>query len=167
MANIGEVVRYGQAGLCRIDGECEKEMAGKKCPYLMLTPLFKEGSAVFVPMENEELMERLCPPLTENEIEGLLAKVLTAETEWIRDFRKRSDYAKRALASSDRLEALLLIKTIYDHRKETAGNLRIHTTDDYFLKDAEHLIYSEFSYVLKEDYQALATRIRTLLGAFE
>ena len=165
MPSMKDVVRYGQSGLCRIDRQVEKEIAGKTSLYYELTPLFKVGSTLFVPCDNEELVGKMCPPLTRDEVEALLAEASKTETLWVRDFRKRSEASKRALVSSDRAEALILIKTIYDHRREMRDTgMRIHTTDDYFLKDAEELIYSEFSYVLGVPYEEVEDRVRKLFG---
>ena len=72
MPKIGETVRYGQSGLCKIEGKCTKEIAGEQQEYFMLTPLFKKGSTVFVPCGNEELVQKMCSPLLEEEISPLL-----------------------------------------------------------------------------------------------
>ena len=164
MPKIGETVRYGQSGLCKIEGKCTKEIAGEQQEYFMLTPLFKKGSTVFVPCANEELVQKMCSPLLEEEIHLLLARAAEEELEWIRDFRRRSEASKKALGSNDRLDALLLIKSIYAHRKENQGKgARVHTTDDYFLKDAEQLIYSEIAYVQNKEYEIVAQEIKAML----
>ena len=164
MTKIGETVRYGQSGLCKIEGTCTKEIAGAPQEYFMLTPLFKKGSTVFVPCANEELVQKMCPPLCKEEISPLLSRAAEEETEWIRDFRRRSELSKKALGSCDRLDALLLIKSIYAHRKENQGKgTRVHTTDDYFLKDAEQLIYSELAYVQNKTYEEVEQEVKAIL----
>lgn len=168
MPKIGETVRYGQSGLCKIEGKCEKDIGGALREYFMLAPLFKKGSTVFVPCANEELVQRMCPPLREDEVEVLLSRAAEQETEWIRDFRRRSEVSKKALSSCDRLDALLLIKSIYVHRKEMQGKgARVHTTDDYFLKDAENLIYSEFAYVQNKSYEQVEKEVKRILNIEE
>ena len=164
MPKIGETVRYGQSGLCKIEGKCTKEIAGEQQEYFMLTPLFKKGSTVFVPCTNEELVQKMCSPLCQEEIAPLLSRASEAEIEWIRDFRRRSEVSKKALGSSDRLDVLLLIRSIYAHRKEIRGKgARVHTTDDYFLKDAEQLIYSEIAYVQNKQYEAVEREVKAIL----
>ncbi len=168
MPKIGETVRYGQSGLCKVEGKCEKNIAGQQQEYFMLTPLFKKGSAVFVPCANEDLVQKMCPPLKSDEIALLLSRAAEQEPEWIRDFRRRSEMSKKALASCDRMEPLLLIKSIYAHRKEVQGKgTRVHTTDDYFLKDAEELIYSEFAYVQNKKYEEIEKEVKAILGIEE
>lgn len=164
MPRIGETVRYGQSGLCKIEGRCEKDIGGEIREYFMLAPLMKKGAAVFVPCGNEELVQKMCPPLTAEEIDELLSRASEAEPEWIRDFRRRSEMSKKALASCDRMDALLLIKVIYAHRKEMQGKgARVHTTDDYFLKDAENLIYSEIAYVQNKPLEQVEREVKVIL----
>ena len=44
MPKIGETVRYGQSGLCKVEGKCEKDIGGQKQEYFVLSPLFKNSS---------------------------------------------------------------------------------------------------------------------------
>ena len=164
MFRVGDTVRYGQSGVCKIQDICDMTFGGKTQCYYVLMPLFKAGSVVYVPAENPELVSRMLPPLTEEELAAAMQSVQEKEVEWIRDFRRRSEFAKKALSSGDRTEALYLIKSIYHHKKEILGQgARIHTTDDYFLKDAEILIFTEFSFVLNRSYEDIAEEIRKLL----
>ena len=163
MFKVGETVCYSQSGVCKIEKKCLMGMGGAEQEYFVLTPLFKSGSVVYVPCENRELMSRMTPLLTPEEIEALLATAKEDAAEWIRDFRRRSEWAKKTLISGNRRALLTLIHSIYRHKKEMVGEgKRIHTTDDYFLKDAEDLIFFEFSHVLGKSYPEIAERIRTL-----
>lgn len=165
MLKIGETVRYGQSGLCIVQEKCEKEMAGIRQEYYVLAPFSKKGSMVFVPCDNKLLVEKATPLLTKEEIAELVKGVRECATEWIRDFRRRSEFSKKALSSADRRDPLLLIKTIYDHRNEEGTTSRVHTTDDYFLRDAENLIYSEFAYVYGVAYKEVEEKMRSLFIA--
>ncbi len=161
----GETVRYGQSGLCRIEEVKRMKIGEKEQEYFVLSPLFKTGSVLYVPCDNEDLVARMCAPLTVEEVKTVLKEVVEREPEWIRDFRRRSEISKKALSSPDRRDALLLIKNIYFHKKEMLGEgKRIHNTDDYFLKDAESLIFNEFSYVLNLDYLEVIRFVRKELG---
>lgn len=164
MFQIGDTVRYGQAGVCTVQEIREMTISGTAQRYYVLLPLFKTGSLVYVPMENKELVGRMLPPLTREEADAVLKAVREQKAEWIRDFRRRSEFAKKALSSGDRTEAMLLIKSIYAHKKETMGvSARVHTTDDYFLKDAEALIYSEFAYAYGRSVEEVSAELRAIL----
>ncbi len=164
MFQVGDIVRYGQSGVCKIQEISDRTFGNVTQSYYVLTPIFKSGSLVYVPVENETLVEKMLPPLTKEEVAEVISLVREKEVEWIRDFRRRSDFAKKALSSGDRSEALYLIKSIYHHKREILGQgARIHTTDDYFLKDAETLIFTEFSFVLDKSYEDIAAEIRLAL----
>ena len=156
----GSFVRYGQVGICEITDLKTTDQFGKENQYYVLTPLFKTGSVVYVPCDSAELTAKMLPPLTPEEIEDALTRAATAPAPWIRDFRRRSEASKRALSSPDRADALILIKSIRLHNKEIAGEgKRIHTTDDYFLRDAQALICHEFSFVLHRNTEEILAEI--------
>ncbi len=148
MFKVGQTVRYSQVGVCRVEKICQLTVGRDVESYYALMPLYKKGSTVYVPLKNEQLTSKMLPLLTKEEIEETLLAVQEKKTEWIRDFRKRSEFAKTAMQSADRKEALFLIKSIYCRRRQLAfEGIRSHTTDDYFLKEAEELVYGEFAHV--------------------
>lgn len=164
MFQVGKNVRYGQEGVCRIDRIGTMDFCGEKQDYYVLEPLFKPGALLYVPVKNSVLVGKMRPLLTIEEVEAVICDVLERKAEWVRDFRLRSNIAKKALASDDRADALYLIKNILFHKKENEKEgKKVHTTDDCFLKDAENLIYFEFSVVLNQDYEQIANQIRRKL----
>ena len=164
MFQTGDTVRYGQAGICRVEEIKKMKMGGEEQDYYVLMPLFKSGAVLFVPCGNETLVAKMVSPLTRDEIEAVVRDVRAQKPEWIRDFRRRSEASKKALASSDRRDALHLIKNIYAHKADILGEgKRIHTTDDYFLKDAENLIYSEIAYVQNKEYAVVEKEVKAAL----
>ena len=56
MPKIGETVRYGQSGLCKVEGTCEKEIAGEKRGFFAprAGPHFKDGVAAVQRIGREE-----------------------------------------------------------------------------------------------------------------
>lgn len=165
MFQIGEYVRYAQSGICRITSFGPMEIAGETKEYYLLEPLYRPGSVVYVPSDNPILLAKMLPPLTKGEVLEKLEQAAKAPVEWIRDFRRRSEWSKKALASDDRGDTLLLMKNIYTHRREVAGEGKfIHNTDDYFLKDAEALIGGEFAFVLGVEREEVLHKIREKLG---
>lgn len=163
-AKKGSFVRYGQVGICEITDVTTTDQFGEKNRYFVLTPLYKTGSVVYVPCDKKELVAKMLPPLTPEETEDAILRAKSTPATWIRDFRKRSEASKRALSSPDRADAILLIKSILIHNKEIMGEgKRIHTTDDYFLRDAEALIGNEFSFVLNRPREEILQEIITRL----
>ena len=144
------------------------KVADTERDYYVLQPLMRIGTLHFVPCENRELVERMLPPLTPEEAREALARAKSRRPEWIRDFRRRSELSRKTLNSGDRSEVLTLIKNICAHKNEILKEgKRIHTTDDYFLKEAERLIAFEFSQVLSRDYDEVLEWIRAELNGDE
>ncbi len=165
MFQVGDRVRYGQAGVCRVEEIRLMNLGGQEREYFVLTPLYRSGTVVYVPCENRELVDRMLPLLTPDQALEILAEVTEKETEWNRDFRSRSDEAKKALVSGDRREALFLIKNIYAHKRVLIGEGKyVHTTDDCYLRDAEELIFHEFSLVLGKEYREISDMVRKAFG---
>lgn len=162
----GALVRYGQAGVCEVGEVVTMNTGAGDARYYALTPLYKAGSSkVFVPCDNGELTERMRPLLTKEEIASLRKRAKETACPWNRDFRKRSEESRRALGSPDRLDALLLIKSILAHKKEMAKiGKNMHTTDDYFLRDAEILVFSEIAHVTGKPYEAVEADWKKLLS---
>ena len=165
MFKVGDCVRYAQSGVCRIEEIRLMNLGGEEREYFVLAPLFRSGTVVYVPCGNQELVSRMLPLLTPEQVHEVLEAVIEKEPEWNRDFRSRSDGAKKALISGDRTDALFLIKNIYAHKSALVGEGKyVHTTDDYFLRDAEELIFYEFSLVLGKQYQEIAEMVRKAFG---
>jgi len=123
--------------------------------------LYRSDSSLYVPCDNPELTGKMLPPLTPDQIRETVAQVKEMPASWVRDFRQRSEASKKALSSGDRVEVLFLMKNIHCHKKDAAGEgKRIHTTDDYFLKDAENLICHEFAFVLNQEVSAVLSELK-------
>ncbi len=161
MFKRGDLVRYGGFGVCKVEEKKMMEMGRQEEEYYVLSPMFKSG-VLYVPCNNEDLVGRMLPLLTPQEINAVVAQVKGMEAEWIRDFRRRSEKAKKALNSGDRADALYLIKNAWAKKVGQLGEVRrSHTTDDYFLRDAEQLIFNEFSFVLEKSVEEIASWIRS------
>ena len=61
----------------------------------------------------------------------------------------QSERYKNILSRGDHVELIQMIKAIYAHQKQReAEGKRLHMCDEYFFRDAEQLLYTEFRYVL-------------------
>ena len=68
---------------------------------------------------------------------------------WIDDDTQRYETYHAILQSGDRTQLVQLIKTLYLHQQERREQKKkLHSADEKFMKEAEHLLYEEFAYVL-------------------
>ena len=117
--------------------------------YFILNPVYRKNSKIFVPSDNEKLMEKMHSVIEKDEIDELIRNAAEDTSEWIENDAERKDFFKSALASGDRGKIINVIKTIRLHKaeREESGK-RLHQSDEAFLKEAEALIYEEFAVVL-------------------
>lgn len=150
MYQPGETVFYGTEGVCRVNEIREMKVGGEMAEYYVLRPIYREGTTVFVPMKNEQLMSRMRPLLTEAEINRMIDEVNEEDKDWIEDASERKAEFQRILLSADRRELLSMVRVLYLRRQnlQTCGK-RLRTNDDQMLRDAEKLLDEEFSVVLQ------------------
>lgn len=153
MFTQGETVIYGTNGVCRIDGVTQMDITGEKKDYYVLKPVFNGRSTLFVPTDNEKLVGRMRPLITETGIRALAKKFPSIEPLWIEDEDERKARCAAALADNDRETALALIKAIRIHRdRQFSIGKKLHVADERFLKDAEKLLREEAAFVLDKEY---------------
>lgn len=150
MYQINDVIIYGAHGVCTIAGIEEKILSGDRRTYFVLKPVRDNGATIFVPTDNQLVLQKMRKPLSVEQTNQLIDSMETQEVAWIPDENARRELYKRILAGGDPLELIRMIKAIYQHRQERqAAGRRLHTTDERFFKDAEQILYNELQYVLK------------------
>ena len=150
MFKIGDTVLYGATGVCKIGETVVREIGGMKKEYLVLRPVSKEQSAVFVPTDNEALLAKMRRMLSREEIEKIIAEAKNEPDIWVEDDILRREKWAEIIHSGDRKRVILLIRTLYGERESRRQTgKRLHLSDERYLTEAERLIYDEFSAVLE------------------
>ena len=150
MAQVGQIVLYGTEGACRISEICKMKVGHKREEYYVLHPIHREGSTVFVPLNNEALLSKMRPLLSREEIHELIDRVSLEEPFWIEDASERKVEYQRILLSTQREDLLRMIRALYQRRsqlRERGKHLR--GSDEQMLRDAEKLLNDEFALVLE------------------
>lgn len=142
---IGDIVLYAAHGCCRIT-EIEQRETGS---YYVLRPISHEHSKFLVPMNNQELIERLRPLPTPKALNSSIDRAAQADTTWIEDVATRRDEAKQVLAEGDEYDVLMLLRNFKAHKKHAnAQGKKLLTTDAAILRGAQDFVRDEFSVVL-------------------
>ena len=84
----------------------------------------------------------------------MISSLSNEPISWIEDDMERKEHYRSVLLSGNRRETLKMIRELYIHKQEQQSKgKKMHLSDEQFLKEAEKLLYSEFSLVLniKED----------------
>ena len=149
MYQVGENVFYGTEGVCRVEEIREMKVGGAMAEYYVLRPIYREGTTVYVPVNNELLVSRMRPLLTAKQIDKMIDEVNREDEDWIEDAAERKAEFQRILLSADRRELLSMVRVLYLRRLnlQTCGK-RLRANDEQMLRDAERLLDDEFAAVL-------------------
>lgn len=149
MYKIGEMVRYGTEGVCRIAEITVMKVGRERAEYFVLRPVAREGATVFVPVQNEALVAKMRPLLTKDEIDEMLSAVRREELLWPEDAGERKTAFQNILVSGNRRELLNMIRSLYITRERLrARGKRLRSAEEQCLRDAEKLLNDEFAAVL-------------------
>jgi CarD family transcriptional regulator len=79
---------------------------------------------------------------------------------WIENENERKDAYRKILASGDQAAIISMVQALFLHKKQReAEGKRLHMSDEYFMKDAEQILYNEWQYVLNVDKDGLMAYI--------
>ena len=148
MLKKGDVISYGTTGVCKVEGECEQTVKGQKKRYIVLKPVHQANSTLYVPLDNDELKTKFKPLLTVEEIEEII-KMPEESSLWKESSSERAELYSQILESGDRKRLAQLVRTLYLRQKHLIARGRhLHSLDERFFKNAENLLFDEFSAVL-------------------
>ena len=160
MYSCGDLVVYGMHGVCKIAGIEERTVDRKAITYYALAPVGQAGAQFYIPVHNETAVAKMRPLLNRESLENLLRSNAILEDVWIPDEGKRKQYYKEVICSGDREALLRMVRTLHlQRRTQLAMSRKFHLCDENFLRDAERLLYSEFSIVLDIPVKEVASYI--------
>ncbi len=147
--NIGDVIIYGNHGICKVIGLQDMCMGEKIRPYYVLKPVFHTASTVYISAISDRRKTEIRRILSADEIFALLQNMSGKDFVWIKDNNKRKELYKQILVDGNRSQLVKLVKTLHTHQQELKNtNKKLHISDECFLKDAEKTLCEEFAYVL-------------------
>ena len=162
MFQIGDLVVYGIHGVCKITEIQTQRVNRTKMEYFVLEPFAQCTSRFFVPSQNEVALSKLRPILTKEEICDLLIDEASHRLCWIDDEGQRKQHYKELITSGDRAALISMLRALYSHKRNlTVTGKKFHISDSNFMRDAEKIIFSEFSLVLDIPYEDLESYIMT------
>lgn len=145
VTKIGTYVMYGKTGVCLVKEQIT--MSGEL--YYVLTPVGDSRSSVYVPCHNPDLLARMRPLLTREEIDALLSEVDTVRLAWIDDRNERAMLYRTITGSGDRKELVRLLACLMRKKQERiAIGKRLSSMDENFLQECVRLVQEEFAMVL-------------------
>ena len=148
MYNIGDMVLYGGEGICKIVGIEDKKIADRVVKYYALSPEGIGYSVFYVPTEGKAAESKIRKIITGSEMRAIIEKSKPAV--WEENDRARREVYNSAINCADREKIVSLIKCCDIHKNELSlQGKRIHKVDEYFLAEAEKLLYGELKNLFK------------------
>lgn len=165
---VGDVVKYGVNGICKITDITEKDFCGEAAEYYVLETMTGYASTYFVPTANEQLTSRMQHLLSREEALEVIAEIPQAKLEWIANDKERAAAFSNILTSNDRRDILRLSGLLYQkkHELESRGK-KLHIADERIMLEAERIIGDELSTVLGVKKSEIPTFISERLKNIE
>ena len=149
MLQIGSQVVYGIHGVCTIIEVEARRVDRKKVEYFVLEPNDQPGARFYVPTQNQVALSKLRPLLTREALDALLVSDDTHRECWIPEENLRKQKYRELINGGDRAALISMIRALQQHKEsQLAAGRKFHLSDENFLRDAEKMLRSEFSYVL-------------------
>lgn len=151
MFQPGDMVVYGSTGVCRV--EEVSALQGAKGPdrnkkYYRLSPLQQDG-VIYAPVDNAKVPMRSV--ISAEEAEALIDLIPSINPAACRapTMQALAQHYQSAVRSNDCRDLIGIMKSIYNKRQTVESQKRrLGLVDERYMKQAERLLYGEFSVAL-------------------
>ena len=164
MPAVNDYVNYGTQGICQIEAlrSIQFHSDPSARDYYVLKPVYQKNARIYVPTDSQELLEKMRPVLSAEEIDRIIESVRDQDIPWISDRKQRTARFREILSGMDERELILMAGCLHQQSIENARGLS--AGDAAILKKAETAIEQEFSFSLKMNAQGVGAYIREKLG---
>ena len=152
MFNIGDLVVYGNVGVCRVVEIGKPHLSGvaDDQDYYTLAPYYSEKSLIFTPCNNQKVVMR--PIVSGDEARELIKSIPSIASLGIPDEKKREECYKESLRSCDPIQFVSIIKTIHERKMQRiAEGKKTTASDEKYIQMAEDKLYGELAIALEMD----------------
>lgn len=159
MFKEGDLVVYGNAGVCRVIkiGPLPMGGGGGK-DYYTLEPFFSPNSRVFTPCDNDKIVIR--PILSRQEAEKILDEFPQIGLLEVPEEKKREDIYKAAMHSCEMRELISILKTITLRKQaRLAQGKKATASDEKYYAMAYEKLCDELAVVLGADREKIRAYI--------
>lgn len=150
MFTVNQKIHYGGSGVCVIQEIATMRFGRSRERYYVLKPVHQNSSVIYVPVDNEQLVSKMRPVLSREEVDRLIACIDEIPTAWEEDPQVRRANFDALLRSNECRSLIVLIKTLNAHRElRQADGKTLHVSDETYLREAQRLLYDEFAGALE------------------
>ncbi|MBQ9030411.1 MAG: CarD family transcriptional regulator [Parasporobacterium sp.] len=152
MFKIGDLIVYGNAGVCRVVEIGKPPLSGipEGQDYYTLAPYYSEKSVIFTPCNNEKVVMR--PIVSKAEADALINRIPDIGFLGITDEKKREECYKETIRSCDPTKFVSIIKTIHARKQQRISEgKKVTASDEKYFQMAEEKLYGELAIALEID----------------
>lgn len=145
---IGDLILYGETGVCRIEEIVEREFLGEVRPCYKLQPLY-QSCMIFTPADNEAVFMRAI--ITSTQADELICNMLDIEPTVCSATspRELSEVYDKIIKLHDCNALVALTKSIHNKRERLiAAKKKLSAVDERYMKRAEDLLFGELGAAL-------------------
>ena len=165
MYSVNEKIHYGGSGVCVIQEIATMRFGRTRERYYVLKPVYQNSSLIYVPVENQQLVSKMRPVLTREEVDRLIDRMPEIPTAWEEDSQARKASFDALLRSNECRSLIVIIKTLHAQKeRRQADGKSLHVSDETFLREAQRLLYDEFAGALEIQPAQVHAYIQSKLG---
>ncbi|WP_130862114.1 CarD family transcriptional regulator [Bacilliculturomica massiliensis] len=150
MYQIGDLIFYGNTGVCKITDISPQKIPGSAKGQLYYTVLpLRQKCVIYSPVEGGRVFMR--PIISREEAEQLIDKIpsIQAKACYSPALRQLKEHYEAALNSHDCAELVELTMSIYTKKQELEAQKRkFGSVDEQFMRRAEELLFGELAAAL-------------------
>lgn len=165
MYSVNEKIHYGGSGVCMIQEIATMRFGRTRERYYVLKPVYQNSSVIYVPVGNPELVAKMRPVLSREEVDSLIEGMPGIPTAWEDDPQLRKASFDALLRSHECRSLIVIIKTLNAHKeRRQADGKTLHVADETYLREAQRLLYDEFAGALNIQPAQVHDYIQSKLG---
>ncbi len=148
MFEKGQLVVYGETGVCRVEDICMRELPAGEALCYQLQPMY-HSFVIYTPVDDCRTPIRLV--VSREEAEWIIEDMPTCKTEVcnLRSPRELTNYYSAVIKEQDCRRLMVLTRSIHEKKRLLSEQKRkLSAVDERFLKKAEDLLFGELAAAL-------------------
>ena len=160
MFKIGDIIVYGNAGVCKVEeiGTPDLKSVTDDKDYYTLTPYYSDRSRIFTPCDNDRVIMR--PVISSKEAKCIMESIPESELVEVAEEKHREDIYKSVMKECDCSRFVSLLKTIYI-RKETRlrEGKKVTSSDEKYFNMAREKLCDELAVAMSLDREKVCAMV--------
>lgn len=162
MFEVGSLVSYATTGICELSEIKKETIGGKTREYFCLVPVSKSSGRILVPVDNQNLKEKMHSVPKVDELQDLLNKASELDLKWCENDAERAQIFSEVLESGNYKRIFELIGCLIKRRKELGESSKhLRAADNNVLNTAQRVLGSTFSLVFSISFEEALKKIES------